>query len=269
LVIKHEKNMKIALIQTDLIWEKAKANRENFARKISTIPSDVDLIVLPEMFTTGFSMKPQNISETMDGETVLWMKKTARTKNCAITGSVIIYENGKYYNRLLFVFPSGEIQKYDKRHLFSLADENEAYTAGTERLIIEHKGFKICPLICYDLRFPAFSRNNEDFDVLIYVANWPKPRTNAWDVLLKARAVENMCYVIGANRIGTDNNGHEYIGHSQVIDYLGNNLINPQEVSDVFVSVLDKNKMLKTRKQLGFLNDRDHFKITPPNQNPD
>ncbi len=269
MAIKDYKNMNIALIQTDLIWENAKANRDNFARKISTIPSDVDLIVLPEMFTTGFSMKPQNISETIDDDTVNWMKTIARTKNCAITGSVIICENGKYYNRLLFVFPSGEIQKYDKRHLFSLASENEVYTAGTERLTVEYKGIKICPLICYDLRFPVFSRNNEDYDVLIYVANWPKPRTNAWDILLKARAVENMCYVIGANRIGTDNNQHEYIGHSQVIDYLGNNLIDPQEVSGVYIVELDKNKMLEARKKLGFLNDRDDFELSFPNQNPD
>lgn len=254
--------MKIAIIQIALIWENAKANRDNFEQKIDSISSDVDLIVLPEMFSTGFSMKPQSNAETMNGETVLWMKSMAKNKNSAITGSIIISENGKFYNRLLFVFPSGEIQKYDKRHLFSLAGENGAYAAGTERLIVEYNGFKICPLICYDLRFPVFSRNTENFDVLIYVANWPKPRTNAWDILLKARAVENMCYVIGVNRIAQDFNGNQYIGHSQAVDFLGYSLFETTENEGVFIPTLDKEMMLETRKKLDFLSDRDEFTIS-------
>ncbi|WP_298116476.1 amidohydrolase [Flavobacterium sp.] len=253
--------MKIALIQTELSWENPNENVALLQDNINTISQYVDLIVLPEMFTSGFTMNPQNVAESMDGATISWLKKTAKNKNCAITGSLVIEENGNYYNRLVFVFPSGEIQSYDKRHLFSLAGEDKVYTSGTKKLIAEYKGFKICPLICYDLRFPVFSRNIEDYDVLIYVANWPKPRTNAWDILLKARAVENMCYAIGVNRVGTDNNNHEYIGHSQVVDYLGNYIQEPTEKEGILFVELNKKEMLETRKKLNFLNDRDNFKL--------
>jgi predicted amidohydrolase len=179
----------------------------------------------------------------------------------AITGSMIIKENNNYYNRLLFVFPSGVIQYYDKRHLFSLAGEDAIYTKGKHRLIVEYKGFRICPLICYDLRFPVYSRNTEDYDLLIYVANWPETRIVAWDTLLKARAIENMCYVIGVNRIGEDHNKHKYVGHSQVVDCLGNYLVEPMEIEGVFISILDKEEMHETRKKLSFLNDRDAFTV--------
>ena len=200
--------MKVAIIQTALIWENPNANRIQFEEKIRGIEQNVDLIVLPEMFSTGFTMNPETVAETMNGETISWMQTLAKHKNSAITGSLVIVENGKYYNRLVFVLPSGEIKHYDKRHLFSLAGEEKVYTKGKTKLIIEYKGFKICPLICYDLRFPVFSRNVEDYDVLLYVANWPKPRINAWNALLKARAIENMCYVVGVNRIGEDQNNH-------------------------------------------------------------
>lgn len=253
--------MKIALLQTALSWENPKENRIHLEEKIHSIPEAVDLIVLPEMFTSGFTMHPQNCAETMQGETILWMQSLAKEKNSAITGSLVIEDNGNYYNRLVFVFPTGEIQHYDKRHLFTLAGEDKIYTSGTKKLIVEYKGFKICPLICYDLRFPVFARNVEDYDVLIYVANWPKPRVNAWDILLKARAVENMSYVIGVNRIGLDNNNHEYVGHSQAIDFLGKNILEPQETEDIFIVTLDKDAMLETRKKLNFLNDKDEFKI--------
>jgi predicted amidohydrolase len=163
---------------------------------------------------------------------------------------------------LVFVYPSGEINKYDKRHLFTLAGEDKVYTAGKERLIVDYLGFKICPLICYDLRFPVFSRNTENYDLLLYVANWPKPRVNAWDILLRARAVENQCFVIGVNRVGLDNNNHEYVGHSQVIDFLGNYLLTPQNEEGVFIVVVDKNEMLETRKKLDFLADRDAFSFS-------
>lgn len=222
---------------------------------------DVDLVVLPEMFSSGFTMNPKAVAETMEGETVSWLQHLAKAKNCAITGSLVIEEKGNYYNRLVFVFPTGEIKTYDKRHLFTLAGEDGFYTAGTDKLIVEYKGYRICPLVCYDLRFPVFSRNVEDYDLLLYVANWPKPRVNAWDILLKARAVENMCYVIGVNRIGTDDNNHEYIGHSQVVDFLGNYVLEPQEADAVFIVELDKAKLLETRSRLAFLNDRDGFEI--------
>jgi omega-amidase len=251
--------MKIALIQTNLIWENPNKNKVYLQEKINSISQYVDLIVLPEMFTSGFTMNPKNAAETMQGVTISWLKETAKAKNCAITGSLIIQENNNYYNRLVFVFPSGEIQTYDKRHLFTLAGEDKVFTSGTSKLIIDYKGFKICPLICYDLRFPVFSRNVENYDVLIYVASWPKPRVNAWDILLKARAVENMSYVIGVNRIGVDDNNLEYIGHSQAIDFLGNYIQEPQETEDIFIVEFDKKKLLETRTKLAFLNDKDDF----------
>jgi omega-amidase len=254
-------NLKIALIQTSLSWENPNQNRINLEEKINSIKEEVDLIVLPEMFTTGFTMNPNDSFETMEGETVNWILKTAKKGNFAIVGSFIVKENSNFYNRLLFVQPNGIIFKYDKRHLFTLAGEDKVYTAGTEKLIVEYKGFKICPLICYDLRFPVFSRNVEDYDILIYVANWPKPRINAWDILLKARAVENMSYVIGVNRVGKDNNNLEYVGHSQAIDCIGNYLIEPKESEAVCIVDFDKTTMIETRKKLNFLNDKDSFEI--------
>jgi predicted amidohydrolase len=257
--------MKIALIQTSLIWENPIENRSHLAQKITGFMEDVDLIVLPEMFSSGFTMNPKAVAETMQGETVLWLQHLAKAKDCAITGSLVIEENGNYYNRLVFVFPTGEIKTYDKKHLFSLAGENEFYVAGKEKLVLEYKGYKICPLICYDLRFPVFSRNVENYDVLLYVANWPKPRVNAWDILLKARSVENMCYTIGVNRIGKDHNHHEYVGHTQVIDFMGEYVLEPQEADAVFIVELNKAKLLETRKKLAFLNDKDNFQLETRN----
>lgn len=257
--------MKIALIQTSLIWENPIENRSHLAQKITGFMEDVDLIVLPEMFSSGFTMNPKAVAETMQGETVSWLQHLAKAKNCAITGSLVIEEKGKFYNRLVFVFPTGEIKTYDKKHLFSLAGENEFYAAGKDKLILEYKGYKICPLICYDLRFPVFSRNVENYDVLLYVANWPKPRVNAWDILLKARSVENMCYTIGVNRIGKDHNHHEYVGHTQVIDFLGEYVLEPQEADAVFIVELNKAKLLETRKKLAFLNDKDNFQLETRN----
>lgn len=253
--------MKIALIQSDLSWEVASQNRKNFESKITQIDSDVDLVVLPEMFSTGFTMNAAEVAETMEGETVLWMQAIAKQKNCAITGSLIIVEDGKYYNRMLFVFPSGEIQFYNKRHLFSLAGEDQFYTGGKEKVIVDYLDWKICLQICYDLRFPVFARNVENYDLLIYVANWPKVRTNAWDTLLKARAIENLSYVVGVNRIGLDANNYEHVGHSQVIDFLGNFILEPQETEAVFVVELNRAEMLETRKKLDFLSDKDVFEI--------
>ncbi len=253
--------MKIALVQTSLIWENPLENRSHLSQKIMGFMEDVDLIVLPEMFSSGFTMHPEAVAESMDGETVSWLQHLAKARNCALTGSLVIKENGNYYNRLVFVYPNGDIKTYDKRHLFTLAGEDKVYTPGNEKLIVDYKGFKICPLVCYDLRFPVFSRNVEEYDVLLYVANWPKPRVNAWDILLKARAVENMSYVIGVNRIGGDDNNHEYVGHSQAVDFLGNSILEPQEAEGVFIVALDKEKLVEARSKLAFLNDRDHFKI--------
>jgi len=253
--------MKIALVQTSLSWENPTENRSHLAQKITGFMEEVDLIVLPEMFSTGFTMDPKAVAEPMAGETIAWLQHLAKAKDCAIAGSLVIEEEGKYYNRLVFVTPNGAIKTYDKRHLFTLAGEDKVYTAGTEKVIIDYKGFKICPLICYDLRFPAFSRNKEAYDVLLYVANWPKARISSWDILLKARAVENMCFAVGVNRVGTDQNPLDYVGHSQVVDYLGNYLVEPQESEGVYIITLDKTKMLETREKLGFLEDQDAYQI--------
>ncbi len=253
--------MKIALVQPPLAWENPMENRSHLSQKINGFLEEVDLIVLPEMFSSGFTMNPKAVAETMPGETISWLQHLAKAKNCAITGSLVIEENGNFYNRLVFVFPDGEIKTYDKRHLFTLTGEDKVYTAGKEKLIVEYKGFKICPLICYDLRFPVFARNVENYDLLIYVANWPKPRVNAWDILLKARAVENMCYAIGVNRIGTDHNNLEYVGHSQAVDFLGNYLVEPKENEGIFIVELDREKLLETRSKLPFLEDKDNFEL--------
>lgn len=253
--------MRVALIQSDIVWENPSANRLHFEEKINAIQETVDLIVLPEMFSTGFTMNPSAVAETMEGETVSWMVALAKKKNIAITGSVVITENDNYYNRMLFVFPTGEIQKYDKRHLFSLAKEEAVFTRGNDKVIVEYNNWKICLQICYDLRFPVFARNVENYDMLIYVASWPKPRINAWDILLRARAVENLSYVIGVNRVGTDGSQLEYVGHSQAIDYLGNYVVEPFEDESVKIFSFDKNEMLETRLKLNFLNDKDRFEL--------
>ena len=253
--------MKIAIIQSDLVWENPHANRKYFEAKINTISAPVDLIVLPEMFSTGFTMNPSEVAETMQGETITWMQLMATSYNCALTGSIIIKENNNFYNRMVFVFPNGEMQTYDKRHLFSLAKEEAVFTAGNEKVIVVYKDWKICLQICYDLRFPVFARNVENYDVLLYVASWPKPRINAWDALLKARAIENMCYVLGVNRIGLDGYNYEYAGHSQGVDFLGNYLVAPFEEENIKIIALDKNEMLETRQKLNFLEDRDRFEI--------
>ncbi|WP_026714775.1 amidohydrolase [Flavobacterium daejeonense] len=253
--------MRVALIQSSLVWENPKANRVYFEEKINGISESVNLIVLPEMFSTGFTMNPAAIAETMRGETVLWMQALAKDKKTAVTGSLVIEDGGCFYNRMLFVYPSGEILHYDKRHLFTLAGEDQIYTAGEQKLIVDYLGWKICPMVCYDLRFPVFSRNVENYDLLLYVAGWPEKRTQAWDALLKARAIENMSYVVGVNRIGTDDNGHGYSGHTQVVDCLGDYLLEPKKSEGVFLLVLDRESMLATRKELGFLKDQDLFKM--------
>ncbi|QYS90018.1 amidohydrolase [Flavobacterium davisii] len=253
--------MKIAIIQADLVWENPQANRTHFENEINAISEPVDLIVLPEMFTTGFTMNPSAVAETMEGATVQWLQKLAIQKSCAITGSVVIEEAGNYYNRMLFVYPDGSLTYYNKRHLFTLAKEEAVFTGGKEKVIVDYKKWKICLQICYDLRFPVFARNVENYDLLIYVASWPKPRIQAWDILLPARAVENLSYVIGVNRVGTDGSQLEYVGHSQVVDYLGNYLVTPNETASVQLVTLDKEALLEMRTRLNFLNDKDSFNI--------
>ena len=252
----------VTSIQADLVWEDAAKNRANFENKITGLKEKTDLIVLPEMFTTGFAMQPENLAETMNGNTVSWMLKMAKENNSAICGSIIILEDEKYYNRFLFVTPSGEIHQYNKRHLFSLAGEHERYQNDNKQVIINYKDWKICPLVCYDLRFPVWSRNTSNYDVLIYVANWPKPRITAWNTLLKARSIENMTYVIGVNRVGTDANGHEYTGNSIVLDELGTEMTSLAENTETyFTTTLSKEKLLTSRAKFNFLSDQDEFEI--------
>jgi len=254
--------LKIALVQADLVWENPEQNRLNFAAKIESIDEPFDVVVLPEMFTSGFSMDAKSVSENMDGATVSWLKSLSKTKQIAIAGSIVIFENNNYYNRFLFIEPSGRLTYYDKRHTFTLAGEHKVYTAGKERVIIDYKGWKICPMVCYDLRFPVWARNTENYDVLIYVANWPIPRIDAWDTLLKARAIENMSYCIGVNRVGVDGIDVKYCGSSATYDVLGKKLTNiPLHREAIEVVTLSKNHIRKFRNTLKFLNDRDVFNL--------
>ena len=254
--------LKTTLIQSDTIWGAIDKNLQNLSQKIDAIAEKTDLIVLPEMFSTGFNMKPDTVAETMEGTAITWMKTKAAEKKCAISGSLIISENGNYYNRFVFVHHSGALVHYDKKHLFTLAGEDKIYTAGTNRLLFEYKGWKISPFVCYDLRFPVWSRNTENYDIVIYSANWPKPRINAWDTLLEARAIENMCYCIGVNRVGKDENNLEYSGHSKVISPLGNILQETlNNMEDSITVSLSKSDLKKTRDKFQFLNDKDNFEL--------
>jgi len=251
----------LALIQSSLSWENAPENRDAFTQKIDRLGS-VDLIVLPEMFSSGFTMNPERVAEPMDGDTVCWMRALASQKKAAITGSLVIESQGKYYNRLLFATPEGDLYHYDKRHTFTLAGEDKAYTAGTTQKIIVYKGWRICPLICYDLRFPVWSRNTAAYDLVLYVANWPKPRIQAWDALLTARAIENIAYCAGVNRVGKDQNNHEYIGHSAVYDALGSPIVRCGEEENETIITLHKSPLIDARKRFNFLADRDNFTLS-------
>lgn len=252
--------LKVALVQSRLVWEDPTANRSLFSNKMEAMPPDIDLAILPEMFSTGFTMAPGNIDREEGERTLQWMKATAISRQMALMGSVSFFAEGNYVNRLFFVHPSGSVEHYDKRHTFTLAGEDKVYRAGTDRLVVECKGFRLCPLICYDLRFPVWARNTENFDVLLYVANWPDKRINAWDTLLRARAIENMVYCIGVNRVGTDASGHEYSGHSAVYDSLGGTVVFSEEET-ILYATLKREHLEKNRGQLKFLQDRDRFSL--------
>jgi omega-amidase len=249
-------------IQADLFWENPTKNIAAFEEKINRLTENTDLVVLPEMFTTGFTMNPKNIAETIDGNTISWMQKIAVKKQLAITGSIVIHKNNKYYNQLVFVHPTGKIETYSKRHSFTLAGEDKVYTSGSEKLIVTYKGWKICPLICYDLRFPVWTRNTENYDLLLFMANWPVKRIKAWDTLLKARSIENMCYTIGVNRTGLDANNYNYSGNSLITDYLGEEISNlPKNKVGIVSATINKKSQNTLREKLGFLNDMDSFSI--------
>ncbi|WP_108869476.1 nitrilase family protein [Aquimarina aquimarini] len=253
--------LQVTLIQSHLAWENPIQNRAVFSHKINSISQKTDLIVLPEMFTTGFTMNPETVAETMTGETMQWLIKMAKISNCAITGSIVIKEDDMFYNRMIFMYPDGTYESYNKHQLFTLAKEQHVYTAGQKEVIVEYLGWKIKLLICYDLRFPVWARNTTNYDTLIYVASWPKIRINAWDTLLKARAIENMCYCIGVNRVGLDGKGFEHNGHSAIYNVLGESILqeNPIEKEAILYATLKADHIKQTRKKLPFLQDRDHF----------
>lgn len=260
-------DLKITIIQTALHWENKAANLALFTQKIAAVTAPTDVIVLPEMFTTGFSMKPQQFAESISGDTVKWMTEQAKKKGCVLTGSFICEENGHYYNRLVWMKPDGKCLIYDKRHLFRMANEDNHYTAGQKKFVVELKGWKICPLVCYDLRFPVWSRNTGaesgcDYDVLLYVANWPEVRSFPWKTLLLARALENQCYVVGVNRIGNDGNGIYHSGDSAVINAKGAviSTTKPHEESIETVS-LNYAELQAFRKSFPVMLDADVFEI--------
>ena len=255
------RNLKISTIQAPIIWENPTANHKAFGKKIKALTGQTDLILLPEMFTTGFSMKPNKIAEDSNGPTLKWMKRMAHSAKAAIAGSIIFEEKGKYYNRLIFMRPNGKFDTYDKRHLFSFGKEDKHYTAGTERLIVNWKAWKICPMICYDLRFPAWSRNNDAYDLLLYVANWPALRMYPWNILLRARAIENMAYVAGVNRIGVDGSKLSYSGESGVFGPLGQRLYQSSEVEQFVTTELSAENLQNARKKFNFLADQDSYQI--------
>ena len=251
----------VTIIQDELVWHDAAANREHFESLIESIETPSDLIVLPEMFTTGFSMDADSNAESMDGPSIAWMGEMAASKGATICGSIIIGEDGDYYNRFVSMSPEGQQAVYDKRHLFRLANEQKYYAPGTERAVFEINGFRICPMVCYDLRFPVWSRNRGDYDLLLYVANWPSRRQFAWDTLLRARAIENLSYVVGVNRVGTDGNDLPYTGGSCIIDYLGTDLADLGGERGVATASLDMTPLSEFRERFAFHKDADQFTI--------
>ena len=255
------KNLTISLIQSNIFWEDVAENLSHFEKLIANI-KDTDIILLPEMFNTAFCPKSNHLAESMAGKTISWMKEISKVKNCATSGTLMIKEGKNIFNRLVWISKNGTIYTYDKHHLFTLIKEEKYIAKGKERLIVEVEGWKICPLICYDLRFPVFSRNDVEYDVLIYLANWPVKRIDAWDTLLKARSIENQCYTIGVNRVGEDGNKIPFNGHSKVFDAFGKELFsateNKEEVLQFEIS-LDDLKL--KRRQMNFLQDRDTFSL--------
>lgn len=256
----------ITTIQSNLLWEEKSANLSMLEKKIEGMEEKTEIVVLPEMFSTGFSMQPQLFAETMEGETMQWLKRVSRENGVIITGSIIIEEAGNYFNRLIWMLPNGQHGHYDKRHLFAFGNEDKHYSPGNKRLIASTKGWKINLQVCYDLRFPVWARqqvkdDGPEYDVLIYVANWPERRSHAWKTLLCARAIENQCYVIGVNRVGSDGNNIYHSGNSLVIDPLGQVLYHMADDEDVFTITLQKENLEEVREKFPFWKDADQFNI--------
>lgn len=263
--------LKITTIQSNLHWENKEANLRMFEHKLLHLEEPTEVVVLPEMFSTGFSMNPQSLAEDMHGETIHWMREQSAKYKIVLTGSVIIKEDDRYFNRLICMLPNGQLGYYDKRHRFAFAGEDKFYSQGNKRLIASVKGWKINLQVCYDLRFPVWSRQqlqkNEaeelqpEYDVLIYVANWPERRSHAWKTLLCARAIENQCYVVGVNRVGDDGNLIHHSGNSMVVDPLGEVLYHMAEEEDINTVILQKDHLDNVRTKFPFWKDGDDFKI--------
>lgn len=258
-------DLTISLIQSNLFWEQPEANMAMFEEKVWEI-EDTDLIILPEMFTTGFTMTPKNLAEPPGGRTFKWMRQIASQKKAAVTGSYIVKEGNEFYNRLYFVHPDGSSEQYNKKHLFTLAGENKEYTAGSEKLIVSYKGWKIAPMICYDLRYPVWARSKRseaadyEYDLIVYVANWPDARINAWDTLLKARAIENLSFSAGVNRTGRDELEKVYPGHSAIYSFKGEEIgISSEET--IITSRLSASDLNSFRDQFPFQKDADSFEL--------
>jgi predicted amidohydrolase len=251
----------VTLVQADTVWHDAAANREQLARMMRAEKSATDLFVLPETFSTGFSNEAVGTAEGMDGETARWLLATARALDAAITGSVQLRVGDRVFNRLLWADPDGTLRHYDKRHLFRMAREQDHYASGNQRLVVELKGWRVCPMVCYDLRFPVWSRNRGDYDVLLYVANWPSRRRSAWNALLRARAIENVCYVVGVNRVGKDGNGASYSGDSVALDFLGQVLGGDRGGDFVETVVLDRESLATFRRDFPVHLDADDFEL--------
>jgi omega-amidase len=261
--------LSVCLVQGNTRWHDPSANREYYAKLIASQHQANDIYILPETFTSGFSNEALASAETMAGETLQWMLDQAKKFNAVMTGSVQIRDEQKVFNRLLWAQPDGQFHQYDKRHLFRMANEHQRYASGTNRTIIEYLGWRICPLVCYDLRFPVFSRNQHnketqarfDYDLLIYVANWPSARRQAWNTLLPARAVENLSYVAAVNRVGQDGNQIDYSGDSQVYDFLGTPMIQANDTDTCFSATLSAEALLAYRKAFPAYLDADHFEL--------
>ena len=259
-------SLSVTLIQTALHWEDKTANLQMLEQKINNITEKTHVVVLPEMFSTGFSMRPEALEETMQGETVAWMKRLDGEKRMILTGSLIIEEEGHFYNRLIWMLPNGQYGYYNKRHLFAYANEDQHYSGGNQRFIASVNGWKINLLVCYDLRFPVWARQQYteegfEYDVLICVANWPERRNTAWKTLLQARAIENQCYVVGVNRVGKDGNDNYHSGDSMAVTALGEVLYHKEHDEDIVTIQLEKEALQAVREKLPFWKDADQFDL--------
>ena len=254
--------LSVSIVQADLHWHQAAENRAMFTELLNGIEQPGDLVVLPEMFTTGFTMDAQSQAEPMDGPSMSWLQEMAARHETAICGSLIIEDSGEFFNRFVLMQADGQYHLYDKRHLFRLADEHSHYSPGTDRVVLDFHGFRVCPMVCYDLRFPVWSRNRSDYDLLLYVANWPSPRHFAWQTLIRARAIENQCYVGAVNRAGTDGNELPYLGGSAVIDFLGATLADLGDAPGTATVTLDRDSLDKFRARFPFDKDADEFTLS-------